>query len=121
MTRRPAAPQCDVHRDARLCLDEVARIAFPDGTVSARTLRAEAARGKLAIFKIGKIYYTTLAEIDRMVEQCHVLPKVRISISVAGPDAPLNGQSGTEAVKSARAALQATMAGLKNGPPQRDL
>jgi len=58
---------------AALSLETAARLAFPDGSVSARTLRAEAARGKLAIFRIGKKYYTTLAAIEKMVVEKWVL------------------------------------------------
>jgi hypothetical protein len=104
--------QADIDSDTRLCLDEAARLEFPDGTVSTRTLRAEAARGKLAIFRIGKKYYTTLAEIDRMVEKC---PVVRISTSDAGPAANHAGQSETEAMRSARAALEASVRELRKG------
>jgi hypothetical protein len=115
MPRRPARfTQSDVTRDTRLCLDVAAHLAFPDGTVSARTSRAEAARGKLVIFRIGKIFYTTLAEIDHMVEKCPVLPKARIS----GDDQVANqsSSSGTEATKSARAALKVSMEKLKRKP-----
>jgi hypothetical protein len=51
------AARSDIGMDTQLCLETAARLAFPDGSVSARTLRAEAARGKLAIFRIGKKYY----------------------------------------------------------------
>jgi hypothetical protein len=111
--RDASLTQADIDSDTRLCLDEAARLAFPDGTVSARTLRAEAARGKLAIFRIGKKYYTTLAEIDRMVERCPVPPRVRISTSDAGPAANHAGQSETEAMSLARAALEASVRKLK--------
>jgi hypothetical protein len=113
MPRRAASfSRTDVAEDTQLSLQAAARLAFPDGTVSARTLRAEAARGKLAIFRIGKKYYTTVAEIERMIERCPVQPKARISISGGDPGGPPSGQSGTEA---ARAALKASMAKLKEG------
>lgn len=41
------------------------------------TLRAEADRGRLTLYKIGKRYYTTPADIKSMVEQCRVEPKAR--------------------------------------------
>jgi hypothetical protein len=92
----------DISRDTQLCLDEAARLAFPDGTVSARTLRAESARGKLVIFRIGKKFYTTLAEIDRMLEKCPALPKAHISISGDGQAGFLPSSSGMDAMKSAQ-------------------
>jgi hypothetical protein len=39
------------------------------------TLRAEAAKGRLTVYKIGRQYYTTPADIKQMVELCRVEPK----------------------------------------------
>jgi hypothetical protein len=39
------------------------------------TLRAEAGRGRLTIYKIGKRYYTTPNDIREMVSQCRVEQK----------------------------------------------
>jgi hypothetical protein len=76
-----------------------ARLAFPDGSVSARTLRAEAARGKLAIFRIGKKYYTTLAAIEKMVvEKCPVPPKVRIYLDARSSPSASQLSSGIQAI-----------------------
>jgi hypothetical protein len=116
MPRRAASfTQSDVTRDTRLCLDVAAHLAFHDGTVSARTLRSEAARGKLVIFRIGKIFYTTLAEIDHMVEKCPVLPKVPTYISAADPVANQPSSSETEGMRRAHAALQESV-NLKRKP-----
>jgi hypothetical protein len=117
MPRRPAnLTQSDITHDTPLFLGVAAAVAFPDGTVSAMTLRAEAARGKLAIFRIGKKYYTTLGSIEKMVaEKCRVLPKVPTSICAAGPGANQLGSSGTEGMKSAQVALQASVKMLKKG------
>jgi hypothetical protein len=38
-------------------------------------LRAEAERGRLTIYKIGRQYYTTPADIKQMVESCRVEQK----------------------------------------------
>lgn len=38
------------------------------------TLRHEAKRGTLAVYKMGKAFYTTPADIARMVEACRVKP-----------------------------------------------
>jgi hypothetical protein len=100
----------DVGRDTQLCLEAAARLAFPDGSVSAMTLRAEAARGKLAIFRIGK----------KILYDSPVPPRVRISIPGAGPGAKHAGQSETEAMKSARAALLASVEELKTAGNQSE-
>ena len=109
----------DISRDTQLCLDEAARLAFPDGTVSARTLRAESARGKLVIFRIGKKFYTTLAEIDRMVEKCPALPKAHISISGDGQAGFLPSSSGMDAMKSAQLKQAAAHGSLSLMTPMR--
>jgi hypothetical protein len=44
------------------------------------TLRHEAREGRLAIYRIGKAYYTTPADIQAMVEKCRV-PRNRTSTS----------------------------------------
>ena len=46
------------------------------------TLRAEGARGNLAIYRIGKRLYTTPADIQTMIERCRVEPKVLASTSI---------------------------------------
>jgi hypothetical protein len=43
------------------------------------TLRAEAGRGRLTIYKIGKRYYTTPNDIREMVSQCRVEQKAPAS------------------------------------------
>jgi hypothetical protein len=44
------------------------------------TLRAEAGRGRLTIYKIGKRYYTTPNDIREMVEKCRVEQRAPASI-----------------------------------------
>ena len=46
------------------------------------TLRAEADRGRLTIYKIGKRYYTTPGDIRQMVEACRVEQKAPASIAI---------------------------------------
>jgi hypothetical protein len=46
-----------------LRLDVAAALAFPDGTVSALTLRREVERGRLRASRIGGRLYTTLSAI----------------------------------------------------------
>ena len=70
------------------------------------TLRAEASRGHLTIYKIGKRLYTTPADIREMVGKCRVEQKAQGFISILG-DVP--GSSVMDRVLSARAALRATL------------
>ncbi len=78
---------------------------------SVYTLRTEAERGRLAIYKIGKRLYTTPADIKEMVRQCRVDQKA--------PDFTLirnarSGLSETERASSALAAANETALRLKN-------
>ena len=68
-----------------LRLDVAAALAYPDGSMGASGLRREAARGRLVIERTAGKDYTTLAEIERMREQCRVEPKERGS-GCAGPN-----------------------------------
>jgi hypothetical protein len=64
-------------------LDELARIAFPAGAgVTADTLKRRARQGKLAVFRPGKAYLATLADVWAMLEATRVQPK-----SPPGPEA----------------------------------
>ena len=78
---------------------------------SVYTLRTEADRGRLAIYKIGKRYYTTPADIKEMVNQCRVDQKGRgfTLIRSAG-----STSSETERSLSALAAANETALRLKN-------
>ena len=78
---------------------------------SVYTLRTEADNGRLVIYKIGKRYYTTPADIREMVLQCRVAQKA--------PDCTLirkeiSGSSATDRASSALAAVQETMLRLRS-------
>jgi hypothetical protein len=47
-----------------------AKLAFPDGSMTASGLRREAARGRLRVERIAGKDFTTLDEIKRMRELC---------------------------------------------------
>ena len=70
------------------------------------TLRAEADRGRLTIYRIGNKLYTTRDDIRAMVKACRVEQKAPASIWT-GDDQ--HGLSATEHVSSARAALKAML------------
>ena len=74
------------------------------------TLRAEADRGRLTIYKIGKKYYTTPADIREMVQKCRVDQKARDFTSIRSAN---SGLSETERSASALARAKETVAKLK--------
>ncbi len=78
---------------------------------SGYTLRTEAERGRLAIYRIGHKYYTTPADIKEMVRQCRVDQKVRDFTSIRSA---ISGPSETERASSALAAARETALRLKN-------
>jgi hypothetical protein len=75
------------------------------------TLRAEANRGRLTIYKIGKRLFTKPADIREMVEKCRVEQKARDFILIRNES---NGSSATDCASSARAAANETVLRLKN-------
>jgi hypothetical protein len=64
-----------ITRDTPLRLALAAEIAFPQGGVTAASLRAEAKRGRLAIERIAGKDFTTLSAIDEMRERCRSIPR----------------------------------------------
>ena len=76
------------------------------------TLRAEAARGRLDIFRLERRDYTTLQSMRDMVRKCQEDGRRRASTSIQGGD---SGLSETERASSAQAALKTTVAALRNG------
>ncbi len=79
---------------------------------SVYTLRAEADRGRLTIYKIGNKFYTTPADIRNMVDQCRVEQKAHDSISTRSAR---SGLSETERASSALAAANEIALALKGG------
>lgn len=75
------------------------------------TLRAEADRGRLTIYKIGKRLYTTPADIREMVNLCRVERRGRDFTLIRGDD---SGSSETGRASSALAAANETVLRLKS-------
>ena len=95
-----------INEDDPIALKDAARhFGFP-----LDSLRVEANRGRLTIYRIGGRYYTTPADIRRMVEACRVENPRRASISTREEN---SGLSETGQTSSALAALSATVRGLK--------
>jgi hypothetical protein len=55
-------------------LDELARLAFPDGGVTAKTLKLRARQGKLAVYRPGKAYLASLSGVRVMIDKTRILP-----------------------------------------------
>lgn len=58
-------------------LDELARLAFPDGGVTAKTLKMRARQGKLAVYRPGKAYLASLSGVRLMIEKTRVHPAAK--------------------------------------------
>lgn len=99
--------------DAPLTLAEACENIFRN-TMTVATLRAEAARGRLAIFKIGRRYYTTRGHVSEMIERCRVAQKDLASISIKSG---VNGLSETERSSFAQAALEVKLKELTSRSP----
>jgi hypothetical protein len=75
------------------------------------TLRAEAGRGRLAIFRIGKRDYTMPADIQEIIRRCRAEDSRHASISTPSD---MNGLSATEQASYAQAALRQSMKALRS-------
>ena len=100
--------------DEPITLAEACQLS-PRSRLTRSTLRAEAGRGRLTIFRIGKRDYTTVAFMRDMVRRCQDEDYRRDSISMQ-QDA--SGLSGTDNALTAQAALNQTVAALKQGLPR---
>ncbi len=78
------------------------------------TLRAEASRGRLTIYKIGRRHYTTAADISEMVRLCRVEQKGRDFTLIRNEE---HGSSATARALSALAAAHETVLRLKSCSP----
>jgi hypothetical protein len=92
--------------DAPLRLAVAAKLAFPDGSMTASGLRREAARGRLRIERIANKDFVTLAEIKRMRELCLVPTKDQ---GTPNPPTSPAGSSRPEAIVSPQDALRARL------------
>jgi hypothetical protein len=108
----------DITDDTPLRLDVAAKLAFPDGSIGLSSLRREAARGTLQVWRVAGKHMTSLAAIRKMLDQCLVTP----SPPDSGSGQPLtiekpSGSSSTAAVRSARDAAKMRAEKLKLSSP----
>jgi hypothetical protein len=78
---------------------------------SVHTLRSEADRGRLVIYKIGRRFYTTPGDVKEMIQQCRVEQKGQDFTSIRRE---VTGSFETERASSALAAVNETALRLKN-------
>jgi hypothetical protein len=88
---------------------------YPRAKLTVSTLRAEAGRGRLKIFRLGRRDYTTCRDMQEMIERCREEDYRRDCILTS---AEANGSSEMERASSAQAALSATVTALKQGLPR---
>jgi hypothetical protein len=93
-----------------LRLSVAAKIAFPDGSMSAKALRTLGSSGRLAVELIQGKHFTTLANIEEMRSLCRVKPKVQdLNSSNEKPVRPSGTSVTPVALTKARAALRASL------------
>jgi len=99
--------------DAPITLKEACELHFRN-RVKVATLRAEAARGRLDIFRVGRADFTTIKDLREMERRCRDDDPRRASTSTRKDG---NGSSATDRLSSARAALNQTVHRLKSSSP----
>ena len=114
---RPAASRDTIDPDAPIVLDLAVELAFPDGSVTVRTLRTERDKGRLVTWRMGRREYTSLVEIGRMIDRCRDDQRGRASGSTSGRAATRSGSSSTVGVRSAPDAARAIAHRLKRRSP----
>jgi hypothetical protein len=106
-------PECPLR------LAVAAKVAFPDGSMSASGLRREAHRGRLVVERIAGKDYTTLANIERMRELCRVQAKApgcgsgQLAGKIGASSPTLSGLSSTAAGTSPQDALKTKLVKLR--------
>jgi hypothetical protein len=91
-----------------ISLDEAAKL-IPG--VDAQTLKRKARAGKLAVYRVGKAYSTTRADLEMMIAACRVMPKAERA-KIQKPEretAPVRASS----IEHASAALDAALVALQ--------
>jgi len=87
--------------DALITLKDACEIFF-NGKISIATLKAEHNRGNLALSKIGRAYFTTIAKLREMESKCRVVAPARASGSIRREE---HGRSSMDEGGAARASL----------------
>jgi hypothetical protein len=93
--------------DVPIALKDACRVVFNDA-ISVATLMAEHRRGNLVIYKIGRQYFTTLNEVNAMMEKCRMQAPLRIVLERVPTEAERHRDA-----EAARMSLKLTIAKLK--------
>ena len=113
MVRAATNPLTEITANTPLRLAVAAKIAFPDGSITAQALRREASRGRLTVERVAGKDYTTLANIERMK-----VPDFTLGRRGATPPAtsPITQPGSSETVDAtfSQAALQMKLHRLSN-------
>ena len=88
-----------------LRLDIAAKLAFPDGSMTASGLRREIAKGRLTVETIAGKQYTTLANVEEMRGLCRTQPNPPAS----GSERSEKRSSGTSSTTDAKSQLAAAL------------
>ncbi len=84
---------------------------YPNASFKVATLRAEADRGRLGIFLLGRRYHTTRAAMNQWVQRCQEDARRQGFISMRSEN---SGLSETERASSAQVALSQTVSALRS-------
>lgn len=103
----------NVEPDTPLTLESAATIAFPDGSVSGRTLAYYGRKGELKVWKIGRRSFTTLRSIEELNERCRERNSRPASCSATVMAGNHGGSSKMEQPNAALVAAKATLQQLK--------
>jgi hypothetical protein len=95
--------------DTPITLDEACRL-YPGARYKVPTLRAAADRGELVIFRLGRQYHTTPADMADWVKRCRDEGSRRAYGSIKDE---VSGLSETDQLSSARDAARLTVQKLK--------
>lgn len=97
-----------------ITLDEAAKL-IPG--VDAATLKRRVRQGKLAAYRPGKFYMTTLADVQEFIQACRVQPKALDS----GHSRPIGTSipSGASEMESAKSVQERVLAKLAAPPPPK--
>jgi hypothetical protein len=88
-------------------IDELARLAFPDGGVTAKTLRLRARQGKLAVYRPGKAYLASLSGVRVMIG------RTRVPVGERAPPPLIPNSLGLTEMDLSSLALDAALGDLK--------
>ncbi len=100
-----------------LRLEVAARLAYPDGSVTAAALRRFVVAQKVTHEFVAGKYYVTLAAIEEMRASCRVVAKAPDSYSKPGKVEPPSGSSETDSFRVAQDAMNMIAEELKKPSP----